>query len=55
MSRVTRWSIRSLAVALLAVETTAALTGQRELMYVAFLALAAVVAVVFAITTGDGR
>lgn len=54
MSPVARWTMRLLCVVLLAVEIAAAATGHRELMYVAVLALAAVVAVVWALTPDEG-
>lgn len=54
MSPAARWTIRALCVALLAVEIAAAATGHRELMYAAVLALAAVAAVVWALTPDEG-
>ncbi|MFJ8195217.1 hypothetical protein ACIQ8D_36610 [Streptomyces sp. NPDC096094] len=54
MSPVARWTVRFLCVVLLAVEIAAAATGHRELMYMAVLALAAVVAVVWGLTPDEG-
>lgn len=55
MSPVSRWTIRLLAVALLAVEIFAAATGQREVMYAAVLVIAALTAVVWAMPSKDER
>lgn len=49
-----RWTIRLLAVAILAVEIAAAAAGHQELMYAAVLAMVALLAVVWALTPKQG-